>query len=284
MQSFALFFSAILFILSSGLIYNERFRKNAPVLGIAVTLAVCSTLAFIYGVVPASWYSTTPSPATKVAGEPRVAPSTPVSNEVAAEPAARECDWDAGESVTRCIERLSRTLPRREATFRAFEGLATREMLDDQFGPAEGNFSVALDNSSEQTMPRVLLFRGMTRIYLEKYSEALSDCDRANTPQSRSHLTVLASLARISMGDIETWFGFCRGVALSHLGRHREALPLLDTAINSSFGGREAYYARHLSRKATGDSEGAQSDARIWVTLTMDALTVNSATENASGH
>jgi len=284
MQTLALFWSAILFILSSGLIYYERFRHNKLVVGIAVILAIGSSVSFIYAIWPGASDGTPVSSAAPAEVVTNALQPDAAASETPAEPFANNCNWDGNEAITDCISRLSRTHSPRDATYTAFYARASRAMLANDFQLADGDFGVALDNGSSATEPMVRLLRGMTRIYLRNYAGALDDCDRINNSRTINFLRTLASLSSLPAGSPESMLNFCRGIALSKLGRHHEALPVLNAAIDGNFRDRQLYEARADSREALGDAAGAASDRRIWVSMSIDALTANSSAAQDAGN
>jgi tetratricopeptide (TPR) repeat protein len=259
--------AASLFVMSTGILFNERFRKNAFLVLMAGLIAIASTLSF-FGLFSSR-------PAAPPEAPPESAPIDPA-------PAAATDGEDSGkperacadkETVTRCVDRLSRHIPVREATYTAYKKAGYDALLEGQYESAVNYLNVAIDNAPAG-YKYDYLFRGYAYARMDKkdkFAQALSDCDRVNDPESRRTLEGIAALS----GGSKSLTGFidvCRGLALSGLGRHAEALGPLNAAIDAGFGDLKVYFARADTRKALGDEAGYRSDASVAITQFAEAF------------
>jgi len=283
---------AILFVLSSGILFNEQYRKNAALVAIAAVFAIGSTISFLLTIEPSvlgggsidssespvepvrepSPHREAPSPqktpakATeelKKASYGRLKPSQAADANTAS---ANECDWNS-ESIDGCITRLRQTHDSQEATSLAFRSRAFKYLHEGDFAIAEDDLTVALQNEKNADDDPAYVVRGYARLKQKKYQSALDDCDKFN---DSSKLAALSLAALSLLSDSETKRNAvgivykCRGIALTNLARHQEAVEVLDKAIaTTGFNDWEVYDARATSRQAIGDKEGAGSDRHI---------------------
>jgi tetratricopeptide (TPR) repeat protein len=296
MAALELIFAALLFILSSGILFNERFRKNPFLIAIAAIFAIGSTLSLIgsfrpqlFKLVSTQTVNPSPEPARQppsVSQEPAPAKAKPISapqgqefvplkptDAIATPSAGPDCDWSKDETVDDCIAQLRQSHSVQDATGLAFRGRGLKYLQSGDFELADQDLSVALQNEKDADSDPVYVMRGYARLRQKKYQLALDDCDRFNTPQKLAALQLLGLLfGGGKSGDLRGMVYDCRGIALSNLGRHQEAVDALNLAISAGMSDWETYDARATSRLALGDKDGAESDRHISNSMIVDGL------------
>lgn len=190
---------------------------------------------------------------------------------------AGDCSWDSQQTIEDCILELKeRKRSPQLARMVAFEGRGRWHLACGDFNEAELDLTVAIEaapdpslaisfwldpkdasdlvGSKRQMAILTHYLRGVARINLGRYSEALQDCD-VPLPSLSFRYRKATRLTQMQ--------GECRGIALSMLDRHLEAVPLLTQTIERAEPTWLTFHARSQSRKALMDSAGAEMDAAI---------------------
>jgi hypothetical protein len=292
--------TGLLFVVSSGILYNERFRRNKLLVGLAALLAIGSTFSLLGALggssssnrdgdsavvdmttdtsatlsLPMNGWSDSQQPRSRIVIPGLLAARR--DSPTARPPGSGKqwgCDWRTSISMTGCIERLSVGRSVREATAMAFESHALR-MLETpgKTAQADSDFTVAIANRDSGN-ELAYLYRGYARLQQHQYASAYSDCSQLMTLKARGNLWGQAWISRISITNAMGTLHICLGESLVNLGRHREAIAQLDTAVQfKAFENGFVYTYRAESKRALGDSVGAESDERIGNTMESEAL------------
>jgi hypothetical protein len=235
---------------------------------IASLFAIGSTISLIFSLWPQfdPWRSSGSNAGRSI--EPPVVSASQSTSDPAPND---DCDWIRGEKIDDCISRLGRGRDVDEATRLAFRGRGMTYFENGQFASAEQAFTVSLNNEKDENEDVVIhLMRGLARLDQNENQLALDDCSKADTFVRRFRLNVGLLLSKIE--NPSAVISACRGVALSNLDRHREAIPELDAAIDGGYIQREIYDARSKSRLALGDAQGSRSDKYISASLSADGF------------
>lgn len=266
---------AILFIVSSGLLFSDKFRRNRLVLLVTAGIAIISTISLAWSFWPKA--ATTPAEAEQVGSAAAATEAAAIASKAAtaaaesAMPPAPDCL--EGEETISCARRLANgAMSAREATRRAYWHEASRDLDKGEWDGAIKALDVAIDSEVpgvfDQNALRVL--RGYAKSNRADYKGALEDCDAANTPEIRASFKAAGDSASslMPLGVIDA----CRGLALYGLDRYKEALAPLNGAIEAGLGNGYIYLARSVTRAKLGDKAGGDSDGKIAFDLISSGL------------
>jgi tetratricopeptide (TPR) repeat protein len=282
MQTAWLIISGLLFVASTGLLFNDRFRNNVALVLLAALLAIGSTAALVYSFFPGGSSSPAPPPPSDEVADRVTNDVKDPANQTQNPPPGASCDWDAEETITSCLDRLRAHFSERVAMAQAFLGRGRRHYANARYAEAIEDFTVAIQNSDNPVSP-IYIMRGIARIGRGDPEGALQDCNRIANPGNPT--TLVPGAERVGAGPgIAGLLNTCRGVALSRLERHAEALPALDRAIEAGIADWHIYFARSKSRNATGNLAGGESDRRIWSTLLSEDAAAMTAWLQAGGN
>jgi tetratricopeptide (TPR) repeat protein len=270
-------FAGIFFVLSSGLIYNERHRKNPWLVGFAGVIAIVSTISLAYSGVSVfgGRMSSRPAPSSEAAptsssnsdgstaaqeaaqaqAEATAAANAalqPSTSPSATSPTPMTSDQTPTASPSAPgVQSMAppRPLPAPNPTYKAYFDKAINAGAAGDDDTAFADYNLAEKYQTDPYDPSLYVYRGLVQERPGHYEGSLKDCRKVDNAQDRS---------RLSQQDLSVLDG-CMGWNLVKVGDYKASLPYLDRAISRD-ASKILYRDRAEARSHVGDWKGAASD------------------------